>query len=65
MDWKVTLDSTFSDCVGRRNLLRLLLFWLTGIVSVGVYAGLSGRLEGEAVSSTAVIPVLERNETGV
>lgn len=64
MDWKVTLDSTFSDCLSRRNLLRLLLFWLTGIVWVGVYAGLSERLEGEAVSSTAVVPVLERNETG-
>lgn len=64
MDWKVTLDSTFSDCLSRRNLLRLLLFWLTGIVLVGVYAGLSERSEGEAVSSAAVVPVLERNETG-
>lgn len=64
MDWKVTLDSTFSDCLKRRNLLRLLLFWLSGIVSVGLYAGLSDRLEGEAVSSAAVVPVLERNETG-
>jgi hypothetical protein len=64
MDWKVTLDSTFSDCLSKRNVVGLLLFWLTGIVLVAVDARWSGRFESEAVPSQGHMPGCERSETG-
>jgi hypothetical protein len=64
MDWKVTLDNTFSDCLNKRNVVGLVLFWLTGVVLVAVYAGLSRRSESEAVPLQGQVPGLERNETG-
>lgn len=64
MDWKSTLQDTFSDCWTRRKLLGLLSFWLTGVLLVGFYAVLSGRLAGETGLATEDLPVFERNETG-
>jgi hypothetical protein len=64
MDWNMTLDGTFSDCLRKRNLVRLLLFWLTGVVFVALRAGLAGRSESEAVPLKGRVPESERNETG-
>jgi hypothetical protein len=64
MDWDATRQTAFSDCLSRRNLLRLGSFWLTGVVLVVAHTVWSGRSEIEAVSSADGLPVLECNETG-
>ncbi len=63
MDWKMTLGGTFSDFLSRRNVVRLLLFWLAGVVLVGVYAGVLKRSDSEAVP-VDYATACGRNETG-
>ena len=63
MDWRMTLDGTFSDFLSRRNVVRLLLLWLAGVVLVGGYAGVLKRSDSEAVPVDYGTPC-GRNETG-
>jgi hypothetical protein len=64
MDWKSSLDRTFSDDRSKRKLLGLLLFWLIGILSVVGYTAWSGRLMGETDSEAEGWSTFDRNETG-
>ena len=63
MDWRITLDGTLSDFLSKRNVVRLLVFWLAGIVLVAVHAGVSKRVKSEAAPLDNV-PACGRNETG-
>lgn len=63
MDWRMTLDGTFSDFLSRRNVVRLLLFWLTGVVLVGFHAGVLKRSDSEA-ATVNYASASGRNQTG-
>lgn len=64
MDWKTTVDSTFSDCLSRRNLLRLGLFWLAGVILFAFYAILSGRFPNGPAALKADLPASTGDQTG-
>lgn len=63
MDWRMTLDGTFSDFLSKRNVVRLLLFWLTGVILVGIRTGVLKRSDNE-VFPVDYAPASGRNETG-
>ncbi len=64
MDWKATFDSTFSDCLSRRNLVRLGLFWLAGVILFAFYTVLSGRLRDGPAAWKADLPASTGDQTG-
>ncbi len=64
MDWNATLDSTFSDCLGRRNLVRLGLFWLAGLILFAFYAVLPERLPDGAAAFKGDLSASTSGQTG-
>ena len=64
MDWKADFDNVFSDVLRKRNLLRLMLLWLGGILLCVAYGTLCGP-PGRCEPYTALpVVTLQENETG-
>lgn len=64
MDWKASLDGTFSDALTRRNVFRLALCWLAGLTALVAYGTMSAKPSVPIRSLLAEAPRHRANVTG-
>jgi hypothetical protein len=64
MDWKASVDGTFSDALTGRNVFRLALCWLAGLTALVAYGTMSAKPSVPIRSLLAEAPRHRANETG-
>jgi hypothetical protein len=65
MDWKIGLDSAFSDLFSKRHMSLLLFSWFGGLAILVAYGTISGRFGPFACASPAGLQTATGNETGM